>query len=79
MLLGELVRLDHDAGPAIVAVQPGAFAELDQHRKVGLLPGVVFGATKDHNCVMLASVMSSYVRMRCSFVLTLGTFGARGD
>jgi hypothetical protein len=43
MPLGELVRLDHDAVAAIIAVQPGALAELDQHRKVGLLPGVVFG------------------------------------
>ncbi len=43
MPLGELVRLDHDAVPAAVAVQPGALAEPRQHRKVGLLPGVVFG------------------------------------
>src|SRR5262245_42892122 len=28
-----LVRLDHDAVPAVVAVQPGAFAELHQHGK----------------------------------------------
>ena len=43
MLAGELVRLDHDAVPAIIAVQPSALAEPDQHREVGLLPGVVFG------------------------------------
>ena len=35
MPLGELLRLDHDAVPAIVAVQADAFAEPDQHRKVG--------------------------------------------
>ena len=28
------MRLDHDAVPAIVAVQPGALAEPDQHGKV---------------------------------------------
>jgi hypothetical protein len=43
MPLGELVRLDHDAVPAIITVRPGALAEPDQHGKVGLLPGVVFG------------------------------------
>jgi hypothetical protein len=42
MLTGELVRLDHDAVSAAIAMQPGALAELDQHRKMGLLPGVVF-------------------------------------
>ena len=40
---GELVRLDHDAMSAVVAVQPGALAELDRHRQVRLLPGVVLG------------------------------------
>jgi hypothetical protein len=29
--------------PAAIAVQPGALAELRQHRQVGLLPGVVLG------------------------------------
>jgi hypothetical protein len=38
----KLLRLDYDAVTAIIAVQPGAFAEPDQHRQVGLLPGVVF-------------------------------------
>ena len=38
MPLGQPVRLDHDAVPAIVAVQPGALAEPHQHGKVGLLP-----------------------------------------
>jgi len=42
MPLREFVRLDHDAVPAIVAVQPGTLAEPDKHRQVGLLPGVVF-------------------------------------
>ena len=42
MLLGELPRLDHDAVPAIIAVQPGALAEPDQHGKMSLPPGVVF-------------------------------------
>jgi hypothetical protein len=31
MPLGELVRLNHNAVAAIIAVQPGALAELDQH------------------------------------------------
>jgi hypothetical protein len=43
MPLGELVRLNHDAVPAVIAMQPGALTELHQHSKVGLLPGVVFG------------------------------------
>jgi hypothetical protein len=41
--LGELMRFDHDAVAAAVAMQPGALAELRQHCKVGLLPGVVLG------------------------------------
>ena len=43
MPLSELVQLDHDAVPAVVAVQPGALAEPDQHGQVSLLPGVVLG------------------------------------
>jgi hypothetical protein len=43
MPLGELVRLDHGAMPTAMAMQPGALAEPRQHRKMGLLPGVVFG------------------------------------
>jgi hypothetical protein len=43
MPLGELVRLNHYAVPAAVAMQPGALAQLRQHREVGLLPGIVFG------------------------------------
>ena len=47
MPLRELVRLDHDAVPAVIAVQPGALAELDQHGQVGLLP-VILGARGLH-------------------------------
>jgi hypothetical protein len=43
MPLGECVGLDHDAVPAAIAVQPGALAELDPHRKMGLLQASSLG------------------------------------
>jgi hypothetical protein len=43
MALGELVWLDHDAVPAAIAVQPGALAELRQHRQMGLLKASSLG------------------------------------
>ena len=54
MPLGKLGRLNHDAVPAIVTVEPSALAEPDQHRQVGLLPSIVLGDVMPTHPAMVA-------------------------